>query len=244
MVGRRGSTTVITLLVHPASLQVGAELEVEEEERHHLRVRRVAGGERVRLLDGEGGVAQGVLGVGEERVRVEELWRVEPPSPLRILVGGGDRDRFGWLVEKAAELGVTDLVPLVTEHSRSVGGRVQGGHVARLQRRAREAIKQSGAAWAPRVHPPVSLEAALAAIPSPVGWLADVSGSAPLAGGAPGPTWVAVGPEGGFTPGERALVLQAGAVPIRLGPHVMRFETAAVAAAVVARVYQRGGVHE
>lgn len=243
MVGHRRAPAVITILVPPQTLLAGVNLEVADDERHHLRVRRVDAGQQVRLLDGHGAVAEGTLGPAGERVHVDEVSWVEPPTPLRLLIGGGDRDRFGWLVEKAAELGVTDVVPLITDHSRSVGSRVQVGHVARLQRRAREAIKQSGAAWAPRVHAPAELAEALDRVTSAAGWLADVAGESPSGKGS-WPDWVVVGPEGGLTSAERTMVLGAGAVPIRLGPHVMRFETAALAAAVLARIHPRGGVHE
>src|SRR5678809_1184304 len=75
------------------------------------------------------------------------------PAPLRLAVAAGDRDRFAWLVEKATELGVTDMFLITTEHTAAVATRMREGQLARVRRRAIEAVKQCGAAWAPEVHP-------------------------------------------------------------------------------------------
>jgi 16S rRNA (uracil1498-N3)-methyltransferase len=148
-------------------------------------------------------------------------------------VGAGDRDRFAWLVEKAAELGVSDLIPLVTERTSSVAAGIRPTHVAALQRRARQAIKQSRAPWSPVIHPPRSIEEVTADTTSHHRWLGDVNGNPPPAVSPDGPMTVVVGPEGGFTPEERERFLVAGFTPVRLAPHLLRFETAALAAAAV-----------
>jgi RsmE family RNA methyltransferase len=114
-------------------------------------------------------------------------------------VAAGDRDRFGWLVEKSAELGVTHLLPLETERTRGVGTRVRPTHIGKLQRRAFEAIKQSGAAWAPTVSEPMELETFINRERDGVRWLADADGQAPPSVATSEPAWTAVGPEGGFT---------------------------------------------
>ena len=74
-------------------------------------------------------------------------------------VGAGDRDRFGWLVEKATELGVTEIVPLETERTRGVATGCGPEQLDKLRRRAREALKQCGGAWAPVLREPSPLEA-------------------------------------------------------------------------------------
>jgi 16S rRNA (uracil1498-N3)-methyltransferase len=73
-------------------------------------------------------------------------------------------------------------------------------------------------------------------------WVADAEGGGAPPLGPDEPVTVAVGPEGGFTPSERAVLLAAGFLPVRLGPRVLRFETAAVAAATV--VHLRRGTLE
>ncbi len=231
------------VLVAPGTLEPGAVLDLAEAEAHHLRVRRAAAGERLRLLDGAGGVGEGtLLGAGSAwRVEVTAARREAPPPPLVLAVGAGDRERFATVVEKAAELGATAVVPLETERSRNVAGRVRPAHVERLRQRGLEALKQCGGAWGPELSAPVPLGEFLSAATG-ARWLADGDGGSapPLAAGEP--VTVAVGPEGGFTPSERAALLAAGFLPVRLGPRVLRFETAAVAAAVA--VHLRRGTLE
>jgi 16S rRNA (uracil1498-N3)-methyltransferase len=244
-VGRHGPAGVITALVDPGTLASGHELHLGEAESHHLRVRRVSVGSTIHLMDGRGGVADGVLlRVGDAAtVRVGVVRQVPRPAPLRLVVGAGDRERFGWLAEKAAELGVTELVPLETSRTAGVSTRVREAQIERLQRRALEAIKQSGAAWAPRVSAPVTLEQVAADSPEGERWLADAAGE-PLPGRPRGGLTAVIGPEGGLTDPERDLLLAAGFRPIRLGPHVLRFETAALAVAVLASATRPGADHD
>jgi 16S rRNA (uracil1498-N3)-methyltransferase len=226
---------MITLLVEAGVLAPGRQIPLDESERHHLKVRRARDGERVRLLDGFGGTGEGTL-VGppsEASIHVDVFKPVPPPVRRGLAVAAGDRDRFGWLVEKAAELGVTEVIPLETERTVGVATRIREQHIERLQRRALEAIKQSGAAWAPVVHPPVTISALAILRAVGVRWLADPGGDAPTTVPASEPAWTAVGPEGGFTDGERALLERAGWKSVRLGKHVLRFETAAVVAAAL-----------
>jgi 16S rRNA (uracil1498-N3)-methyltransferase len=236
MVGHCGGATVITLLVSPGTLRAGGEVRLDPAEAHHLRVRRSVPGEALRVLDGKGKVATGQI-VGDPRegmIRIAQLIEVRQPAVLGLAVGAGDRDRFLWLGEKAAELGVTDLIPLETERTAGVGSRVRGDHIEKLQRRALESIKQSGTAWVPTVHPPHTLAELVGRYRTGERWLADAEGESPPTVAAGEALWVAVGPEGGFTDAERRLLLDQGWTPVRLGANTLRFETAALAAAVVA----------
>jgi len=236
---------MITILAEPGSLVVGTWLTLPESESHHLRVRRAADGSDVRLFDGEGNVGSGVLGWNKKSAMVE-ISRVaaEPrPPALTLAVGAGDRDRLGWLAEKSAELGVTDLVPLETARTGGVASRLRGDQLDRLQLRAREAIKQSGAAWAPIVHMITALNELLARPAVGHRWVG-------LAGGAPAPATldrepviVAIGPEGGWTEAEVQALTGAGYRATSFGPHVLRFETAAVAAAAVVVSSRLRGSH-
>jgi 16S rRNA (uracil1498-N3)-methyltransferase len=244
MVVGRGEAGVISVLAEPGALLRGATILLDAEECHHLQVRRASSGVMVRVLDGAGAVGEGVLerGARNALVHLERVDRVEPPIPLRLVVAAGDRDRFVWLAEKCAELGVSDLIPVETERTRQVSSRLRAGHLDKLRRRAREAIKQSGAAWAPMVGDLVSLEVAAERLSTGPRWLGDPAGR-PAFPGEP-PLAAVVGPEGGFNPGERAFLVKAGFEPIQFGPHIMRFETAAIAAAVLARACVKGAEHE
>ncbi|HEU4647836.1 MAG TPA: RsmE family RNA methyltransferase [Gemmatimonadales bacterium] len=240
--GRRGPRRMI-VLVGPGAVP-GATLELDDAEAHHLRVRRADGELRVELRDGAGLIGTGVLRMDGKRgtVVVERAERRPHAVPLLLAVGAGDRDRFAWLVEKAAELGVTDIHPVETERTAGVATRVRAGAGAleKLRRRGLEALKQCGGTWAPAVHDPEPLAAFLARELSGTRWLADAAGAPPSALAATEPLTAIIGPEGGLTDAERAAIVAAGYRPVRLGALTLRFETAALAAAVHATAVRSG----
>ena len=235
-----------SVLVVPGILAEGTQVPLEDDERHHLKVRRAAPGDPVRAFDGAGAVASGTLTVNHDGFAplLGEVRHVPEPASFTLIVGAGDKERFGWLAEKAAELAVTHLIPLESERTRSVAGGIRESHVAALQRRARQAIKQSQAPWAPRVHPPEGVEAAATRGAQTRRWLADASAEPPSAIATD--TWVTVvvGPEGGLTEAERRIFVDAGFKPVRLAPDVLRFETAALAAASVVASQRPRRSHE
>jgi len=230
--------TVLTVLVPPGELEPGAMLQLEAEERRHLEVRRPAPDEVVRVTDGAGLLAHAAV-KGGGVLELGEITKVPRPRELVLAVGAGDKERFAWLAEKCAELGVTRLVPLETDRSRNVASRIRTGHQARLQKRAREAIKQSGAVWAPEVTAPVELGQWLPEPHPGVRLLADHDGHAVPRLEPDQPLTVVIGPEGGFTEAETDAIIAEGFRTMRLGPLTLRFETAAVVAAALA-----GQTHE
>jgi 16S rRNA (uracil1498-N3)-methyltransferase len=236
---------VITVLVSSGPRTVGERLELDEGEAHHLKVRRGEHGMTVRFRDGAGTGGTGVLELeGTRRLLVvDAVETAAAPMPIVLAVGAGDRERFGWLVEKSAELGVTDVAPLECERTMHVATRVREAHLDKLSRRAREAVKQSGALWAPRVLPPVSFRAFVDAPRAGACWLLDATGGPPAAIVPSEPVTALIGPEGGFTEGERAQAIAAGFRPVRIGPHTLRFETAAVAAAALMQALREREAH-
>jgi 16S rRNA (uracil1498-N3)-methyltransferase len=237
---------MIAVLVPRVGVAPGDVVPLSPAEAHHVRVRRKGEATVVELRDGEGLVGGGLLR-GEDdvlEVVVERAERIPRPAPLRLAVGAGDRDRFAWLVEKATELGVTEIIPLETERTAGVASRVRGRQVERLRRRALEAVKQCGAAWAPTVQETMAVAAFLARPPEGHRWLADARGEPPPRGFGAGALTVLVGPEGGLTDGELGLARAAGFEPVRFGAQVLRFETAAIAAAAWVAAGRIGGAHE
>jgi len=224
------------MLVDPSTLTPGSLIEPDDEELRHLKARRAVAGDEVRLFDGRGTIAEGHLVQRARRlvIGVESVTEVPAPPRFVLGVGAGDKERFGWLAEKAAELGVTELVPLETVRAMSVATRLRPQHLDALRRRARQAVKQSGAAWAPEILEPASLDAVAGPAPElEIRLLAHVDG-----GSAPeiprGTTVVVVvGPEGGLTDEEREFLIERGFVAMRLARDLLRFETAALAAAAV-----------
>jgi 16S rRNA (uracil1498-N3)-methyltransferase len=220
----------------PGGWEAGKRVGLEESETHHLRVRRARVGEQVEVRDGCGLRGSGRL-VQEGRDWLVDLNSVkhEPaPVDLVLAVGAGDRDRFVWLVEKSAELGVTSIVPLETAHTAGVATRLKGRHLPGVRQTALEVLKQSGAAWAPRVEELVPLRKFLDRAPAGAGWLADASGGPPPATLDSEPLSILVGPEGGFSESERMEIIEAGFRPVTLSSYTLRFETAAVLAAAAA----------
>ena len=138
------------------------------------------------------------------------------------------RTQTDWLIEKATELGAARLVPVITQ--RTIAERVK---LERLEAIAIEAAEQCGRTRLPEILAPLSLKKLLFdRDPERRLYFADESGGEPAATAfMPGPALILVGPEGGFTDEERQRVRETpGAVPISLGPRILRAETAALAA--------------
>lgn len=221
----------------------------DAEARHALQSLRLRSGDRVELFDGAGCVAVGEL-VPEEtgppgatrrhkkagpiEVRVTQLVEQVPPlDQLTLVVAACKGARLDWLVEKCTELGVTTLH--LTEFARSV---VHAGakHVEKLQRTAIEACKQCGRNWLPTLRAGMALREAI--VPGTALFVAHPDDESPTlatrlahAGGAATHVTAVVGPEGGLTDEELALLAAAGGRRVRLATHILRVETAAVAIA-------------
>jgi 16S rRNA (uracil1498-N3)-methyltransferase len=232
----------VTRLALPGQAIVPGELVVPATVARHARVARVVAGDSIELLDLAGTVGIGHIvswRAGSCTVVVErvERERGEPCVPLVLGLGVLHTTAFDWAVEKATELGVSEIVPVVSERSQ------RGRHEARLdrwERVATAAVSQCARTRVPALRAPVALAVFLA---SAVGlrWIADAeavdAGEPPALG--PEGVAVLVGPEGGFTTAESRAALSAGFRPLALGPRTLRAETAAVAALAV--VQQRSG---
>jgi 16S rRNA (uracil1498-N3)-methyltransferase len=224
------------VLIQRGSGEAGKRVSLDDGEVHHLRVRRARDHGWVEVLDGAGLKATGQL-IQDGRQWLVELGPVElqePPPELILAVGAGDRERFSWLVEKAAELGVTRIVPLETAHTIGVATRLKLSHLPRLRRSVLDVLKQCGSAWAPTIAEPITLDDFLQRPPGGGGWLAESSGAPVPAELDSSPLTIVIGPEGGFTESERTNIIEAGYSPVTFGAQTLRFETAALAAAAVA----------
>jgi 16S rRNA (uracil1498-N3)-methyltransferase len=235
---------------------LGAQL-LAEEERHALRVLRVAAGDELVGMDGNGGAWKLAVRVADKRkleLEVRESLPSEPPpgesgAPLPWIEVWAPLPKAGRaedLVDRLTQLGVARVAALVTErtapHARDAGE----NRLEKLRRRAREACKQSGRRWMPELEGPRTLTERLAERPagSRLACLDPRSertlGSFLVETGQDEPehgkeaTILALGPEGGWTPEEERALVEAGAVPVRLTPHVLRIETAAEAACAIA----------
>jgi len=227
----------------PGPWSDGRAVLVGDEARHLARVRRVGVGARVALFDGRGRSATAeVVEVGRDRVGLTIL--SEGPAgralagPLVLATAVPKGERFDWLVEKATELGVSRLVPILAERS-SVDPR--GTKLDRLRRLVVEASKQSGRCRLMDIDEPTPLADWLGSGGEGLGSRYIAHPGASSIGAYPRPDLaggivVAVGPEGGFTDDEVDRATRSGYRTIGLGPTTLRVETAAVAtcAAVLA----------
>lgn len=195
-------------------------------------VLRLAAGAQVKLFDDRTGewLAE-IEEAGKRRVSlrvVRQLREREPVPDLWLLFAPIKRGRIDWIAEKAAELGVARLVPVVT--ARTIVDRV---NLERLRAHMIEAAEQCERTALPQLDEPARLDALLRSWPADRDLLfADETGGQPLAAAArQGPAAILIGPEGGFTEAERAAV---GALPqaraVSLGPRILRADTAAIAA--------------
>jgi 16S rRNA (uracil1498-N3)-methyltransferase len=218
------------------------------EGRHAVDVLRLTPGERVKVGDGRGTVAEGdVVDAGSAglRVRVVARHEVPPPAPEMVLVQALPKgDRGPLAVELATELGVDRIVPWTASRcvTRWREDRVDKG-VTKWRSVARAAAKQSRRPRVPEVTDPASTREVC-------GLLGDVDlavvlheqARRPLAGLAvpsSGTVVVIVGPEGGLTDGEVVAFRAAGAHAVRLGPEVLRTSTAGAAALAALSVRSR-----
>jgi len=223
----------------PGPFVVGTPAVLDVDAAHHLRVRRVAVGAPVTLLDGSGAIADGSLAGltrGGALVAVAAVRRVGPLPPVHLLAPIADRDRMLWLAEKATELGVTSWSALRWRRSLGVAPRGEGDAFrAKVAARVRSALEQSGGPWLPEVRSESDPADAAAGAEAGTRYLL-VAGAPPMLGTRPrGPVTIALGPEGGIDEEEVALFTAAGFVPVSVAAHVLRFETAGVAALTLAR---------
>ena len=222
-----------------APLAVGAAVPLDRSQAHYLgTVLRLRPGERVLVFNGHDGEWSATLQAQKRALAllVEENTRPQPaPADLHYLFAPLKAARLDYMVQKAVEMGVSLLQPVLTQH-----GQVARVSPERMLANAVEAAEQCGLLSLPEIKPLVPLadifdgwnpERRLifcdedAGVQTPVAALAELS-SAPLA--------LLIGPEGGFSTEERATLLKRpNVVRISLGPRILRADTAAVAALAV-----------
>ncbi|NIP71701.1 MAG: 16S rRNA (uracil(1498)-N(3))-methyltransferase [Gammaproteobacteria bacterium] len=219
-------------------LASGALVELDANPSHHLsRVLRMAPGGRVVIFDGRGGEYEAVLESADRRrvrLRVGRHDPREREAPLRLVLAQGVSrgERMDYTIQKAVELGVAEVVPLLSERSVVQLG---GERAAKRQRHWRQvaisACEQCGRNRVPEVHAPAAFGQWLEARDGDCRALVmDPEGDPLSAADAPrGPVTLLVGPEGGLTREESARARGAGFQSVRLGPRVLRTETAAIA---------------
>ncbi|OUL59056.1 16S rRNA (uracil(1498)-N(3))-methyltransferase [Pseudoalteromonas ulvae] len=224
-------------IYQPGDIALNQIINLDDDAAGHIgRVLRMSVGEQVSIFNGQGGEYLGELHeVSKKHVSVKILSFTDKDveSPLKIHLGQGVSrgDKMDFTIQKSVELGVTEITPLFTERCgvKLSGERLEKKH-QQWQKIAIAAAEQSGRNVITLIHPPIKLEQ----------WLSQSSDelkltlhpraehsiktiSAPTDG-----LRFIVGPEGGFTDAEMLATKNSGFIDIRLGPRVLRTETAAL----------------
>lgn len=212
----------------------------EEESKHCLRVLRMELGDELHLTDGRGTMYRcKVVDANAKRCTVEVVERIDnyEPLPYRLTMAVAPTkniDRFEWFLEKATEVGVTEIYPIECDHSERRQIKLD-----REQKVITAAVKQSLKAYHPTLHPLTDLRTILAMEFEGEKYIAhcnDSLGEREYLGNLVkkgGNALILIGPEGDFSPEEITFALRNGFKPITLGNQRLRTETAAVVATVI-----------
>jgi 16S rRNA (uracil1498-N3)-methyltransferase len=228
----------ISRLFTNTNLKTGKTIELDDDNAHYARsVLRLKNDAQIILFNGQGGEFQGkILEVSRKSVRVEleEFIERSVESNLKITLGLGISrgDRMDFSVQKAVELGVTSITPLITQRCVvQFNGEKKSQRWLHWQKIIQHAAEQSGRTVLPD----------FAAVSNLNSWVSEQSGlkvfldpyaEKNLAQLAPENNSVTLltGPEGGFSEQEREMAKAAGFIPVRLGARILRTETASLAA--------------
>jgi 16S rRNA (uracil1498-N3)-methyltransferase len=221
-------------------LSPGARIELDRAQAHYLvNVIRLEAGDPILVFNARDGEFHATLASEGRRshgLAIGEQVRVQPPAPdLRYLFAPLKQARLDYMVEKATEMGVARMTPVLTQH-----GQVARVNRERMEANAIEAAEQCGILTLPRIDEPVALDALLAAWPADeparrIIFCDEADGGADplaiLAALPQAPLAVLIGAEGGFSAGERERLRSLPFVTaLPLGPRILRADTAAVAA--------------
>jgi 16S rRNA (uracil1498-N3)-methyltransferase len=208
-------------------------------------------GDEVEFVNGQGLLARGLLSVVTNtrvEAKIDHVETFSPKTGPRIVLACAlpKKAKFEHILEKVTELGVDEIVPLMTERTEVVVGKKKGERKdQRFFRVVLNACKQSRRVWFPEVHPVMSFTDALKTFAGEanalfIPWLSGERSS--LKKVFEETCWLDVakvvffiGPEGDFTPREVALAIKSGAVPLDLGETVLKVDTAAVAVVAYAK---------
>ncbi len=228
----------IPRIYQPGSIPLQQEFALAEDGANHIgRVLRMQAGDELCLFNGDGQNYQTVItAVEKKQLQVKALSSTDNPveSPLKLHLGQGISrgDRMDFVIQKAVELGVTEITPLFTERC---GVKLDAERLAKRteqwQKIAIAACEQSGRSVVPVIHTALQLTKWLAQETKDLKltldpWTSDsiktIAGSQSIR--------LVIGPEGGFTDHEVSQTKDAGFLAVRLGPRVLRTETAALTA--------------
>ena len=216
----------------------GAQFSLAPEAAQHVsRALRLKAGDALTVFDGRGGEYPAIIQrIERDRVdvKVGAFQDVERESALRVGLAQGlpEADKMDWIIQKAVELGIAWIQPLVCDRSVvRLSPERAARREAHWQRVVLAGCEQSGRNQVPELRPTLSFMAWIAEPAAGPRWMLSPS-AAPIAAHAPpgSPLELLVGPEGGLSERERDLAVQKGCESVALGPRILRTETAPIAA--------------
>jgi len=223
------------------------------EAHHALAVYRFREGDELELFDGKDRSFRGRIdGISESTIQGVLLQSttadISSAANLILFAGLIKGPRWDWLVQKACEVGVDVLVPIVTERTVvDLSGKDTEGKRERWERISMEAAKQCGRVRPMAVRSPLAMKEAASAAPTGACWLIPSEKAkgttvrqALQKAGHPSTVLLWIGPEGGWSADELHWADQQGAQAVTLGPRLLRSETAAMVASALVRDYFEG----
>ena len=207
----------------------------EDNSRHIVLVLRMRPGEDILLTDGKGNLLTATIRMADKKkclVLVKSAAILPPPAKKVSIAISPIKNsaRFEWFLEKATEIGVGEIIPLLCERTER-----QQLRADRLHNILVSALLQSQQTWLPALRPPTAFSKLIAGRDAGRRLIARLDGSAPFVypGPDPSPTLILIGPEGDFTPEEAEAAVKNGFTAVSLGKNRLRTETAGLVAATM-----------
>ena len=194
---------------------------------HLKKVLRRNDGYKLRLVDDGGQVYLAEL--RDKKAHIIETIQEQRELPQRLIIALAliKYDRFEWAIQKCTELGVTDIIPLLTERT-VIKAKDESKRMERYKRIAKEAAEQSLRHQIPKIWSPMNIRDILK-VEATYRYLAyEKEDKDTIPDKIDGYSLIVIGPEGGFTEDEAASLISSGFVAITLGPRILRAETAAI----------------
>jgi 16S rRNA (uracil1498-N3)-methyltransferase len=209
----------------------------EDASKHIISVLRMTKGEKLLLTDGKGKIAEASI-VDDNRKRcavILEKETTQQPLQPNITIAISlikNSSRFEWFLEKATEIGINEIIPLICERTEKEKFRFE-----RMQGLLVSAMLQSQQAWLPKLHPPTDYNEVLNSFSDQkfIAHCIDSEKQSLAQYKNVGNKIILIGPEGDFTPGEISAALKKDFTPVSLGSTRLRTETAGMVAATLLR---------
>lgn len=214
----------------------------ENSSRHIVQVLRMKTGETLKLTDGKGLSALATIHEPNKKrciVNIKEK-QIQAPPKRRTSIGLSllkNASRFEWFLEKITELGIDEIIPLITARTEKQQFRME-----RMHSILESALIQSQQVWLPLLHPPQSVVPWMEKVQADQKFIAHCEPATKrklteIINPSLSSQLILIGPEGDFSEEEIRLAMQAGFIAVELGENRLRSETAAVAAAAVLKLY-------